>query len=67
MRQIVNGIFYVMQVGCPWRLMPNGLQPWGTIYQWFAVWRVTHPHRGLSAVGQTRALAADGPMSGVTL
>jgi transposase len=39
MREIVNGIFYVMRAGCPWRLLPNDLPPWGTIYRWFAVWR----------------------------
>jgi len=39
MREIVNGIFYVMRAGCPCRLMPNDLPPWETIYRWFAVWR----------------------------
>jgi transposase len=29
MREIVNGIFYVMRAGCPWRLMPSDLPPWG--------------------------------------
>src|SRR5215471_15126375 len=39
MREIVNGIFYVMRTGCPWRLVPSDLPPWGTIYRWFAAWR----------------------------
>ena len=39
MREIVNGIFYVMRSGCPWRLVPSDLPPWGTIYRWFAAWR----------------------------
>ena len=39
MREIVNGIFYVMWSGCAWRLMPNDLPQWGTIYRWFAAWR----------------------------
>jgi transposase len=39
MREIVNGIFYVTRAGCPWRLLPNDLPPWGTIYRWFAAWR----------------------------
>ena len=25
--------------GCPWRLLPSDLPPWGTIYRWFAAWR----------------------------
>ena len=39
MREILNGIFYVMRAGCPWRLLPNDLPPWETIYRWFAAWR----------------------------
>ena len=39
MREIINGIFYVMRAGCPWRLLPNDLPPWGAIYRWFATWR----------------------------
>ena len=39
MREIINGIFYVMRAGCPWRLLPNDLPPWGTIYRSFAAWR----------------------------
>jgi putative transposase len=27
MREIINGIFYVMGAGCPWRLLPNDLPP----------------------------------------
>jgi len=28
MREILNGIFYVVRAGCPWRLLPNDLPPW---------------------------------------
>jgi transposase len=38
-REIVNGIFYVMRSGCPWRQLPTDLPPWGTVYRWFAAWR----------------------------
>jgi transposase len=39
MREIINGIFYVMRSGCPWRLLPSDLPPWSTIYRWFATFR----------------------------
>ena len=39
MREIMNGIFYVMRSGCPWRLLPSDLPPWSTIYRWFANFR----------------------------
>jgi transposase len=39
MREIVDGIFYVMRAGCPWRLLPSDFPPWSTIYRWFAKFR----------------------------
>jgi len=39
MREIMNGIFYVMRSGCPWRLLPSDLPPWSTIYRWIAKFR----------------------------
>ena len=66
MREIVNGIFYVMRAGCAWRLMPNDLPPWGTIYRWFAVWRddgrfeTDKPRERFFAwIGRNRKLAKD--------
>ena len=40
LREIVNGIFYVLRAGCPWRQLPKDLPPWSTVYRcWFAAWR----------------------------
>ena len=38
-REIMNGIFYILRGGIPWRLMPTDLPPWQTVYRWFAAWR----------------------------
>src|SRR3954452_10055265 len=38
-RELINGIFYVLRGGIPWRLMPTDLPPWPTVYRWFAAWR----------------------------
>jgi putative transposase len=38
-REIVNGILYVLRSGCPWRLLPNDLPVWGTVYSYFRTWR----------------------------
>ncbi len=38
-REIVNGILYVLRSGCPWRLLPNDLPAWGTVYSYFRTWR----------------------------
>jgi putative transposase len=39
LREILNAIFYVLRSGCPWRLLPSDLPPWGTVYRWFVAWR----------------------------
>jgi putative transposase len=39
MREIVNGIFYVLRGGIAWRLLPSDFPPWQTVYRWFAAWR----------------------------
>jgi len=39
MREIVNGIFYVLRSGCAWRMLPHDLPPWSTVYGYFRQWR----------------------------
>jgi len=39
MREIVNGIFYVLRGGIPWRLLPKDLPPKSTVYGYFSAWR----------------------------
>jgi putative transposase len=38
-RQILNGIFYLLRSGCPWRLLPQDFPPWQTVYGLFRKWR----------------------------
>jgi putative transposase len=39
-RDILNGIFYILRSGCAWRLLPHDLPPWKTVYHYFRLWRV---------------------------
>ena len=39
MREIVNGIFYVLRGGIAWRLLPMDLPPKSTVYGYFSAWR----------------------------
>jgi putative transposase len=39
MREVLNGIQYVLRAGCAWRLMPHDLPHWQTAYQYFRAWR----------------------------
>jgi putative transposase len=39
MREVLNGIQYILRGGCAWRLMPHDLPHWQTAYQTFRAWR----------------------------
>jgi putative transposase len=39
LREVINGILYVLKGGIQWRLMPHDLPPWQTVYGYFWRWR----------------------------
>ncbi|WP_138506642.1 IS5 family transposase [Nostoc sp. PA-18-2419] len=39
LREIINGIFYVLHEGCTWRALPHDLPPWQTVYNYFCHWQ----------------------------
>jgi transposase len=38
-REVINGIQYILRGGGAWRLMPHDLPHWQTAYQTFRAWR----------------------------
>ena len=38
LRRVVNAIFYVLQAGCQWRMLPGDFPPRGTVYGYFRAW-----------------------------
>jgi len=38
LREIVNGIMYVLSTGCQWRAIPKDLPPRSTVNNYFALW-----------------------------
>lgn len=39
MREVVNGIFYLLKTGCQWRMLPKDFPKWKTVNDYFAKWR----------------------------
>jgi putative transposase len=39
LRNVLNGIFYILRGGCAWRMMPHDFPPWSTCYDYFRKWR----------------------------
>jgi len=38
-REMLNGIFWILHTGAPWRDLPERFGPWQTVYDHFAKWR----------------------------
>jgi putative transposase len=39
-REVLNGIFYLLKTGCQWRMLPKDLPPWGTVHYYFRIWKL---------------------------
>jgi putative transposase len=39
LREVINGIRYVLRTGAAWRHVPHDLPHWNLCYQWFRLWR----------------------------
>jgi transposase len=38
LREVFNGLRWIVRAGAPWRMMPNDLPPWFTVYQQTQRW-----------------------------
>ncbi len=38
-RILLNGLFWILHTGAPWRGLPERFGPWQTVYHHFAKWR----------------------------
>ena len=37
-REVMNGIMYILSTGCQWRAIPKDLPPKSTVYDYFDLW-----------------------------
>ena len=37
-REVLNGLIYVLSTGCQWRAIPKDLPPKSTVYDYFDLW-----------------------------
>ena len=47
LRQILNGVLYVVKTGCQWRWLPQDFGPWQTVYGYFNRWSQTTVWQGI--------------------
>jgi transposase len=39
-REVFNGLLYVLSTGCQWRALPKDLPPRSTVFDYFGLWQV---------------------------
>src|SRR5881409_2350870 len=39
LRDVVDGVFYVLRTGCQWRFLPKDFPPKSTVWRYFDEWR----------------------------
>ena len=62
LREVFNGLRWMVRTGAPWRMIPNDLPPWHTVYQQSVRWikaecfiAMVHDLREMLRVAQGRA------------
>ena len=40
MREVTNGILYLVRTGCSWRQLPHDFPPWGTVHYYYRRFRL---------------------------
>ncbi len=75
LRRVVNAVFYLLQTGCQWRMLPRDFPPRSTVYGYFRAWiaagvwaHVHRPRAGRKGRSRTRlaicATRCSGPSRG---
>ena len=58
-REVLNGIFYVLWTGCQWKALPKDLPPKSTVHDYLELWNwdgtLEHIHHALYVAVRGRA------------
>jgi len=60
LREVTNGILYVVRGGVPWRMLPHDLPPWGTVHYYYRRWRLDGTWERIVDALRGRLRRADG-------
>jgi len=69
MREVLNGIFYVLKTGCQWENLPKDFAPSGTVFYYFNTWRQEKVWQAMNEAlreqGRTQAGRQATPSAGI--
>jgi putative transposase len=60
LHEIINGIFYILRGGVPWRMLPGEFPPWKTVFDYFRQWRLSGLWQTINGALRERAREAMG-------
>jgi len=69
MREVVNGLMYILSTGCQWRAIPKDLPPRSSVYDYFDLWTydgtLERIHHALYAQCRERAQREASPTAAI--
>jgi putative transposase len=60
LREVLDGIFYLVRSGCQWRLLPHDFPPWSTVHTWYRRFRTDGTWERINEALRQQARAAAG-------
>lgn len=60
MREVLNGIFYVLKTGCQWENLPTDLPPSGTVFHYYNTWRKAKVWQAMNETLRIQVRQAEG-------
>ena len=71
LRDIFDGIFYLLKTGCQWRMLPKDFAPWNTVYYYYRKWKlegiIELIHEKLPDMVREKAGRKTSPSAGLTV
>jgi transposase len=68
-REVLNGIFYVLSTGCQWRALPKDLPPRSTVHEYLQLWEwdgtLARLHHALYVQARERAGKEGSPTAAI--
>ena len=69
MREVVNGLMYILSTGCQWAALPKDLPPKSTVYDYFDLWSwdgtLAHIHHALYVACREQAAREASPTAAI--
>src|SRR5258707_1917710 len=60
MREVLNGILYLLKTGCQWRMLPKDFPKWKTVNDYYSKWRKDGTWQGLNDALREHVRTAQG-------